>query len=231
MKDNFSKRYFEKFSPNYSLDNFSLIVDYLRGKKRKDILDVGCGDGRSLEVLNKYLNADVFGLEEAEGYKIKMKKNLAEKIFWMSILDGGILKKVNRKFDAVIISRVLHHLVSQSPQKSKELSCRAIRNAFKLTQKGGEVIISEPIFEPACLNSFVFYIKKFFSRITRRRVTLFGHWNNIGEPLVSYFTINEIKELAHKYNIVEFKLEKYKSTFLINFFFKRLEVFVVLRRK
>jgi len=228
--DSFSKKYFENFTPSYSLNNFSSIIDYLSRKRRVRVLDIGCGDGKSLEKLKRHLHCDVYGLEEVETYKIKANEGILKEIYWMSILDNKKIKKINRKFDVIILSRVLHHLVSESPELSNKLSQKAIKNAFSLVKKNGEVIISEPLFEPAYLNRFIFYVKKIFSKLTSKRITLFGYWNNIGAPVVNYFTAQQIKKISDPYRIVEFQLIKPQAPMLIGFFFKRFEVLLILKK-
>ena len=40
------------------------------------------------------------------------------------------------------------------------------------------------------------YVKKGVSRITSRRVPIGGYWNNIGPPVVSYYTNEELRDMV-----------------------------------
>ena len=53
----------------------------------------------------------------------------------------------------------------------------------------------EPTFQPRWLMSALFYVKRLVSQVTSKRVSVFGYWNNLGEPVVSYFSHDE---LAHE---------------------------------
>jgi len=39
----------------------------------------------------------------------------------------------------------------------------------------------------------VFHLKRLLSRVTKRRIELFGKWNNIGEPIVSYYSTADLE--------------------------------------
>jgi hypothetical protein len=46
----------------------------------------------------------------------------------------------------------------------------------------------------------VFYIKKYISMFTSRRIGVFGKWNNIGAPVVSYYNNEELLEMVPQSN-------------------------------
>lgn len=226
-----SREYFENFSPTYSIHNVEFIVKYLKkNKKINSVLDIGCGNGESLSILEHELGVDVHGLEEALAYKDKMSKKTQGKIYWVSILDKQKLKKINKKFDVVIISRVLHHLVSNTPKKSHMLSRMALENAMDLLAQDGQLVIFEPAFELRIFNRLLFFVKKFFGKFSKKRITIFGYWNNIGEPVVNYFSEKELKGIVKEGKIVHFESLKTDTPPLVRMFFKGSYALVVVQK-
>ncbi|VAW66211.1 hypothetical protein MNBD_GAMMA08-2669, partial [hydrothermal vent metagenome] len=94
---------------------------------------------------------------------------------------------VTDRFDFVVVGAVLHHLIDSSRDKSRELAIQALINAVAILKPGGHLVLLEPIFSPRITMDIVFYVKKFVSKFTSGRIGLFGYWNNIGEPVVSYY--------------------------------------------
>jgi SAM-dependent methyltransferase len=112
------------------------------------------------------------------------KKNIDVKFICADILK----LKIKKKYDVIIIMAVLHHLIGKSRKESKKLAEKAISNCLKILKKDGSLIIFEPVFSNYLMMDILFYLKKIFSKISNKRITLFGHWNNIGAPVVSYFS-------------------------------------------
>ncbi len=61
---------------------------------------------------------------------------------------------------------------------------------------GGALFVLEPVFYPALTMSLVFYVKRAVTTITTRRVQLFDRWNNLGAPVVSYYTNEELRRMT-----------------------------------
>ena len=51
-------------------------------------------------------------------------------------------------------------------------------------------------FSPPRAVDAVFYVKKAVTRFTSRRVGILGEWNNIGPPVVSYYTNEQLVEMV-----------------------------------
>jgi len=226
---NFStKKYYQDNSPSYCENIYHLAGRHLKGKKLEKVLDVGCGDGQGIKYLSSLLGVEVCGMEEATVYKEKLAR-LKNKIFYISALDEAAINKITERFDVIVISRVLHHLVSDSPYKSREVAANAVKNLSKLLKNEAEVIILEPIFEPALLNKLVFYIKKLLAPLGR--VKIFGYWNNLGAPVVNYFSKKEIFELFKNDYSIKQNFIKTKSTFVVDLIFERYDCMLILKKR
>jgi hypothetical protein len=44
--------------------------------------------------------------------------------------------------------------------------------------------------------SLLFHVKRLASKVTARRLSLFGYWNNLGQPIVSYLSHGELLRAA-----------------------------------
>ncbi len=227
-----SKKYFDKYLPNYSLDNYPAIINELKKNKVAKIVDIGSGDASGINLIYKKFHnrIDVFGIEEASVYSKVIPKLFKGKIFYCSILDTNIIKKIMHRFDAVVLSRVLHHLVEKSPSSSIRLSQNAINNCQHLLKRGGIIVISEPLFEPLFLNKTLFFIKRFVGLIFKKRVSFFGYWNNIGAPLVNYFSRKNIQDLFMGMEVLKFECKQSRTSFFTNIFFKKYEALIVLKK-
>ena len=69
------------------------------------------------------------------------------------------------------------------------------RRMEEWVREGGHLIVVEPTFSPAPALGLVFWVKKVVTTVTRRRIGVFGRWNNIGAPVVSYLTKDELVAL------------------------------------
>jgi hypothetical protein len=72
----------------------------------------------------------------------------------------------------------------------------AVTNALELLKPGGHLIVVDEGFSPPRAVDAVFYLKKAVTRLTSRRVGILGEWNNIGPPVVSYYTSEQLVEMV-----------------------------------
>ncbi len=195
MKDKNTISYFDEHIPEYSSERFKFAVDAINRYKRTDssLLDLGCGTGNILAHLKNETNLnDYHGLDVSKQCLSKTEQRLRCSTHVGSILQDDLSGVVNKKFDFVIVGAVLHHLIGKSREESKKCVQKAIRNALALCKTNGYLIIHEPIFYPAITMDIIFWIKKLLSSVTTKRISVFGHWNNLGSPVVSYLSHEEL---------------------------------------
>jgi hypothetical protein len=70
-------------------------------------------------------------------------------------------------------------------------------------RKDGLLIILEPVFSPSVIMAVLFYVKRFFSKIINKRIQILGAWNNIGAPVVSYFTDKQMIQMLRTIEYAE----------------------------
>jgi len=109
-----------------------LINKYVLNKE-SSILDIGCGSGNMLKLLNKNKFSNISGCDFSTGaINLTLKKH-AKNIFVANILNLSDFNNV--KYDVIICSEVLEHIGDDS---------KAISNLYELLNNEGILIISVP---------------------------------------------------------------------------------------
>ena len=192
----YTKRYYTTHAPSYSTERFKVVIEWLKSiKKPSSILDVGCGDGSCLKHIFKNTGIKkLSGSDQSDLYIKLARKKLKAEFF----LDDIINTKISKKFDVVTVIALLHHLIGTTRKDSEELSKKTIRSCIKMLNHDGSLIIMEPVFSNKIAMDLLFYVKKFFSKISNNRISIFGYWNNLGAPVVSYFSRTSLIRLIAK---------------------------------
>jgi SAM-dependent methyltransferase len=190
--------YFDKYTPEYSVDKLVYAVAAVNryGPQGGSLIDIGCGTGNTLEFIkSKTALKNLYGMDVSQNCLRKAKESINCDTFLGSILDSSFIEKIPQRFDCALLSAVLHHLIGKTRRESRNYSLSAILNCLKLLKENGHLIIVEPTFYPSIAMDIIFYIKRLSTKITSRRISIFGKWNNIGAPVVSYFTDEQLLEM------------------------------------
>ncbi|MEK6831043.1 MAG: methyltransferase domain-containing protein [Nanoarchaeota archaeon] len=143
-------------------------VSYLKLKNKLRILDIGCGTGDSLVLLNKLNpNLNLYGLDISGKMLEKANKKLKEK----AILKLGEVEKIPFKrnsFDYIITTEAFHHF--PNPES-------ALKEIYRVLKKKGKLILTDITFKSKL-------IKRIFKFLEP------GH--------VKIYTEEEFKELFNK---------------------------------
>jgi SAM-dependent methyltransferase len=194
--DERTERYFEANTPTYSLGRYQEVIEFLRADARPgaSLLDVGCGSGNVLRLIAENSPVgDVAGVDVSSAYLAQCAAAVpGSRTYLGSILDPGLNEAVGRQFRYVLVGAVLHHLVGTSRKESLAYAREGLARAWSLVEPGGGLILMEPTFRPRWVMSSLFHAKRLVGRVTSGRVSLFGYWNNLGEPVVSYFSHAEL---------------------------------------
>lgn len=193
--------YFDRRVTEYSLARFDHAVAFLNAEASaaSSFLDIGCGTGNILErILNETPIRTVAGIDPAPNCVEKTKQRLACSAYVGSILDSEFVQGLGLQFDFALIASVVHHLIGETRQASVERAQLAIEHSLRLVRPGGYLIVFEPGVYPPRAAVALFHTKRFVTRFTSRRVQLFDKWNNIGAPVISYYTDEELAGMLER---------------------------------
>jgi SAM-dependent methyltransferase len=192
--------YFDEHVPEYSTGRLDFPAEFIARHRTADsaIVDIGCGAGNTLAHLR-----DATGIQDLCGIDVSerlLERTRAEvpgcETHLGSILDERMVATIGQRFDFAVIAAVLHHLIGRTRRESRRQAAEAVLGALALLRPGGHLIVVDEGFSPSLAVDALFYVKKAVTRVTSRRVGLFGYWNNIGPPVVSYYTNDELFELV-----------------------------------
>jgi SAM-dependent methyltransferase len=198
-RDAGTEAYFDTRTPEYDPARFAPAAEWIRrlGSADSSLLDVGCGNGNVLQ----YLRAAA-GLRRLAGVDVsarcldQARQRAGCETHLGSILDADLVRRLEGRYDFVVLGAVLHHLVGATRRASRARARVALSHAVSLLRPGGHLLVVEPVFYPPWMMDVVFYAKKAAVTLTARRLELFGPWNNLGAPVVSYYTNEELRGMA-----------------------------------
>ncbi len=187
-------------------------------KSGDNILDVGCGNGRLLDVLvGKKIN--YLGVDNSQKLIEIAKNNYPNFNFLVAdILE--LTKVINKKFDYIILVAVFHHLPGQ------ELRLKALSQLKQLLIEDGQIIFSVwRLWNKLKYRKYL--IKTVWQKIIGKSQLEVGDilfpWKNSRGEIVSEryyhaFTKRELKQLLNKAGFKNFKLysDKYNYWVVIN---------------
>jgi 2-polyprenyl-3-methyl-5-hydroxy-6-metoxy-1,4-benzoquinol methylase len=195
--------YFDSHCHEYGRDRIRgvarMLAPYVGPEAR--MIDVGCGTGANLARLSRALGiTDLTALDASEASLERVRERLPDaQTHCMSLLDEESLAVLQGEYDVVLMAAVLHHLVGRSRQESRRRAQAGLRMAATLARPGGLVVVMEPVFTPVppwgvllAPSDTLFWVKRMTTLVTSDRVPLGGYWNNIGAPVVSFYTAGEV---------------------------------------
>jgi len=191
------EEYFNEHTPVYELERFRTAFKFMRENAApgSTCMDIGCGAGNVLEYVKNELSLDVSGMDFAENYVAQASRRCGCEVMKGSIIDDGFIERIGKEYDFVILGAILHHLVGATRARSEELARGAVRNAMKLLKRGGYLVVVENAYSPYLPLSVIFYLKRFMSHVSNRRVSFLNGWNNIGAPVVSFYPDEKIRAM------------------------------------
>ncbi len=194
-----TEAYFDARIPEYDATRFAPAAEWIRrlAGEGSTLVDVGCGSGNVLA----YLRAEtdlrrLTGMDVSPRCLEQARERVGCETHEGSILDAGLVERLAGRFDLAMLGAVLHHLVGRTRRASRERARLALVHSLSLVRPGGHVLILEPAFYPSWMMDVLFYVKTLAVKLTSRRLELFDQWNNLGAPVVSYYTNEEMRHMV-----------------------------------
>ena len=199
MEDRATQAYFDTFTPHFSPTRFEFALSFLREHAAPDakLIDIGCGDGATLWLIRERAGiSDLTGMDISESYLEQTAAQVGCHTILGSILDRDFVARHAETYDFCVLGAVLHHLIGSSRRASRRAAAECLRNATLLLKPGGYLIVFEPAHGPSFLMTAIFYLKKVFGSVYKRRIEIGQKWANLGQPIVSYYTPSELDEMT-----------------------------------
>ena len=132
-----NKELYDQIAKDFSITRTKLWpeFEYFKGylQNNQAILDLGCGNGRLLELLKDY-QIDYLGIDNSQKLIEQAKKKWLNHDFQVSdILDLSFL---NKKFEIVFCVAVLHHI------PSSRLRAKVLREIYSVLKPGGKLLMT-----------------------------------------------------------------------------------------
>ncbi len=198
-RDPETEAYFDTRTPEYDAARFAPATEWIRrlATQESTLVDVGCGNGNVLAYLREATGLRrLAGLDVSPRYLEQARARVGCETHQGSILDPGVVATLGGRFDFAVLGAVLHHLVGSTRRASRERARLALGNALSLVRPGGHLLVLEPVFYPSWMMDVVFYVKTLAVNLTSRRLEIFDQWNNLGAPVVSYYTNEELQRMV-----------------------------------
>jgi SAM-dependent methyltransferase len=199
LKDAQTVEYFDKYTPEYGVERLVCAGEMIKRHARPDssLVDIGCGMGNVLQYFRESIGLkNLCGIDVSPNYLEKVSARVGCEVRLGSVLDEDLVSTLTERFDFAVMGALLHHLIGRTRSESARYAQRAVVNALRMIRNGGHLIICEPVFYPAFTMSAVFYLKKIVTSVVSSRIQFFNEWNNIGAPVVSYLTKNQLVDMV-----------------------------------
>lgn len=183
--------YFENHSHDYSPARLRHATAMVKAHRtpQSSLVDVGCGTGNVLAVLAASTGVtDLWAMDVSASALAVAGERVACRTVHASILDREQLRDHVDQHDFALAAALLHHLVGRTRRSSRRDAVAGLRNALELVRPGGHLIVFEPVCTPRVLMTALFWVKRLTTTFTGNRIGVRGYWNNIGAPLVSFYS-------------------------------------------
>ena len=185
-------------STRYSIwPELKILGEYI--KEGDKVLDLGCGNGRLLEIF-KGRNVDYVGIDNSEKLiEIAKEKNPA---FNFQVADALNLPFPDNYFDKIFSIAILHHIPLD------DFRDQFVKEARRILRPGGFLILTvwDLWRKPDSLKRIIkFTILKILRKTKVDFKDVFVPWQKTIDRYVHCFTENELKKLAEK---AGFKIKK-----------------------
>jgi SAM-dependent methyltransferase len=193
--------YFDHHVPEYSPRRLARAVELIdtHVPAGASLVDVGCGAGSVMAHLAARTRLARFtGLDVSTASLDRAARAVDAELHRASILDPATVRRFGGRFDVAVMAAVLHHLVGPTRRSSRRAAATAVAHAWRLLRPGGHLVVVEPTFAPAPPLTLLFWTKNLTSRVVDRRIPVGDYWNNIGPPVVSYYSHRDVRELVRR---------------------------------
>ncbi|MCB2224601.1 MAG: class I SAM-dependent methyltransferase [Actinobacteria bacterium] len=190
--------YFEEHSQDYHPRRLRVAVRWIAriAAEGDSLLDVGCGTGLVLEAMRDGAGITrLAGCDPAAAALEKAAERVDADLRVGSILDEAFADGLG-EHRFVTMAAVLHHVVAGTRRASRDQAVLALRATLARVAPGGRLVIMEPTYRPRWVMTVLFWSKRALIALFGNRRLELGRWNNLGAPLVAYYSPDEVQEMV-----------------------------------
>ncbi|WP_430974513.1 class I SAM-dependent methyltransferase [Sunxiuqinia rutila] len=177
------------------------LQHFFKDKTVQQVLDVGCGSGDFIKVLNDTFNGQVSitGVDPGEQWLKEARARFAQEHICFSCMSGETLAFEDASFDVVSLSNALHHLADLE---------QALNEMKRVVKPGGWIIINEvsdgDLTEAQENQKMLHHFKSFVDRLH-------------GIPHRSTWTVDEILDIVRQNKLEIVDSFRHLKTKQVNF--------------
>ncbi|MDD6794050.1 MAG: methyltransferase domain-containing protein [Clostridiaceae bacterium] len=129
-----AERYDESYDGQFVKCMYNEIIERVSKLNAKSILDLGCGNGNILKILEEKANAKLFGLDLSENMIKEARKKLDINTE-LTVGDAEKLPYKDAQFDVVICNASFHHYIKPDV---------VVKEIKRVLKKNGVLILGDP---------------------------------------------------------------------------------------
>lgn len=189
---------FSRTRRNFWSELFAVLKDYTKDGDK--VLDVGCGNGRFLDLLGQK-KIDYLGIDNSEEQIREARKKYPDKNFLVA--DALNLPFPDDSFDKVFLIAVLHHI------PSRNLRIKVLVELQRVLRPGGHLLLTvwRPPLAEALRPIFKYSFLKLIGRSKMDFLDVLIPWGSRVERYYHFFKKSEIMELASRAGFKTLKSE------------------------
>ncbi|MCJ7725843.1 MAG: class I SAM-dependent methyltransferase, partial [Acidimicrobiia bacterium] len=197
MANDETTEYFELHSQDYHPRRLRVAIRWITkiAGDGDTLFDVGCGTGLILEAMRDAGITHLAGCDTAARALEIAAGRVDFEAHQGSILDDDFVAGLGT-YRFVTVAAVLHHVIEPTRRASRRAAEQAVRNALRLVAPGGRLVIIEPTYRPRWAMTAVFWAKRALVMLLGNRRLEIGRWNNLGAPVVAYYSPAEVAEMV-----------------------------------
>ena len=129
-----AESYNDSYEGKFTINMYDEIIHRILQANPKNMLDVGCGNGNILRIINKMLSTDLYGIDISENMIKEAKKVLGTNVK-LTVGDAESLPYDDEQFNVVLCSASFHHF------PNPDISLKEI---YRVLKKDGILILGDP---------------------------------------------------------------------------------------
>jgi SAM-dependent methyltransferase len=152
------------------------------------VLELGCGTGHRLEGLNRdHADFQLFGLDITP-IMVQTARQVRPAPISFMIGDCLTVPFADGLFNGIIIYNVLHHLITDTKEKSNRLRENGLSELVRLLAPGGRIVLEEHCVNATWRASLIFFFSHLVSRLHLSIPALHIHT----DVVTNFFALEEL---------------------------------------